>query len=164
MRKYPLLCLVPLLALFSLPSHALDKAVTRGEFVVLMWESRGAVPFDKTDHPFADLKEDGQCQAAAWAYQEGLVQGVGSSLFAPERPLTREECATLLRRMDAHLGRDVFLPDGPALCNDYEGVSPWAGDDLYWACITGRMDWLECRLAPLSFVTHEEAKGYLSLP
>lgn len=167
MRKHRLSGALLLLWLLSIPAHAAEAPVTRGEFVVLLWESQGGVPFDKTAHPFTDLKEDGQAQAAAWAYSEGLVQGVGGSLFAPARPLTREECATLLRRLDAHLGRDVFLPDGAALCNDYEGVNLWAGDDLYWACITGRMAWQENRLAPQGPVTQEEAQqyaGYLSSP
>lgn len=160
MRNRRLSLLLPLLLLLTLTTRAAEPPVTRGEFVLLLWESQGGVPFDKTAHPFTDLPEDGQAQAAAWAYHQGLVLGVGDHLFAPDRPLTREECATLLRRLDAHLGRDTFLPDGAALCNDYEGVNLWAGDDLYWACITGRMAWLESRLAPLGPVTQEEARQY----
>ena len=45
-----------------------------------------------------------------------------------------------LRRWDGHWGRDTFLPDGAAACNDYADISPWADDSLYWACISGRME------------------------
>ena len=160
MKKY-LILLFLLSALFSLPGQAAGAPVTRGEFTLLLWESQGAVPFDKTAHPFSDLPEDGEAQAAAWAYCEGLVLGVGDGLFAPDRPLTRQECAVLLRRLDARLGRDTFLPAGPSLCNDYEDTTPWAGDDLYWACITTRMPWQDNRLAPGDTVSLPLAQSLL---
>lgn len=149
-----------LLLLLSLPTRAAEPPVTRGEFVILMWESQGGVPFDITAHPFTDLEgRDEEAQAVAWAYDLKLVKGVGDALFAPDRSLTREECATFLRRLDAHLGLDTFLPGGAALCNDYENVSLWAQDDLYWACIMGRMDWLENQLAPKGSVGLDAAKA-----
>lgn len=163
MKKH-LISLFLLFALLPLSAHAAGDPVTRGGFAVLLWESRGGVPFDKTAHPFADLPDDGQAQAVAWAYCEGLVQGVGGGLFAPDRPLTREECAVLLRRLDASLGRDVFFPGGGALCNDYQDISPWADDSLYWACVTGRMAWRENRLAPQGPVSRTEAWDLLFSP
>lgn len=133
--------------------------VSRGEVLLLLWQSAGAVPYDKTAHPFTDLAgRDGLGQAAGWAYELGLIKGVGDGLFAPDRPMTREELATLLRRNDALLGRDTWLPDGAALCNDYADISPWADDSLYWACIMGRMAWRDCRLAPLEYATCAEAE------
>lgn len=159
-KRWPvwLFLLLPL-CLWS--ARAAEAPVTRGEFLLLLWEDGGALPYDITAHPFTDLRgRDAEAQAAAWGWENGLANGVGGGLFAPDRALTREECAAFLRRYDAFLGRDVFLPLGPSLCNDNEGISPWAQDDLYWACITGRMGWLNSRLAPLSPVTREEAKGY----
>lgn len=156
-----------LLVLTLLPSGAYgaEVPVTRGEFLLLLWQAGGSVPFDKTAHPFSDLNgRDNLSQAAAWACQEGLVKGVGDGLFAPDRPLTREECALLLRRNDLRLGREIFFPEGAAACNDYADISPWADDSLYWACATGRMPWRESRLAPLATVTRPEAESFLSAP
>lgn len=134
--------------------------VSRGEVLLLLWQSAGAVPYDKTAHPFTDLAgRDGLAQAAGWAYELGLIKGVGDDLFAPDRPMTREELATLLRRNDALLGRDTWLADGAASCNDYADISPWADDSLYWACIMGRMAWKNCRLAPLEYATYAEAEA-----
>lgn len=134
--------------------------VSRGEVLLLLWRSAGAVPYDKTAHPFTDLAgRDDLAQAAGWAWDAGLVKGVGDGLYAPDRPMTREELATLLRRNDALLGRDTWLPDGAALCNDYADISPWADDSLYWACIMGRMAWRNCRLAPLEYATCAEAEA-----
>lgn len=133
-----------------------EEPVTRGEFILLMWRSHGGVPFDKTAHPFSDLPDDELAQAVAWAYEEGLTQGVGDGLFAPERPLTREECAMLLRRDDRRLGRLPWAGDGAAECNDRLEISPWADDSLYRACVTGRLPWRQGRLAPLEPVTPQE--------
>lgn len=165
-KMRPFCCFFLLLCCLLCSAGAEETPITRGEFVLLLWEDGGGVPYDITAHPFADLEgRDAEAQAAAWGWHSGLVNGVGGGFFAPDRPLTREECAAFLRRYDSFLGRDVFLPLGPSLCNDNEGISPWAGDDLYWACVTGRMSWRSSRLAPLSPVTREEAEGYfMALP
>lgn len=157
MKKRPMLLPLLILLLWSVPALGSEAPVTRGEFLVLIWESQGCVPFDKTAHPFADLPEDAQAQAAAWAWDLGLVRGVGGFRFAPDRPITRQECAVLLRRLERRLGFEPFLPAGAALCNDSEGTAPWAGDDLYWACVTGRIPWCDCRLAPRGLVDAREA-------
>ena len=155
-------------ALLALPARGAEReepeteGITRGEFVILLWEYGGGVPFDKTAHPFTDLEDDWEAQAAAWAWDLGLVNGVGDGLFAPDRPITREECAALLRRWDNYWGRDTFLPDGAAGCNDDTDISPWADDSLYWACITARMGWRQGRLAPLEEVTRAEAERYFT--
>ena len=161
--KRHFLCLLLVLSLLPLSAWGCQSSATRADFVLLLWACCGGVPFDKTAHPFTDLagRED-LAQAVAWAYDLGLVRGVGEGLFAPDRPLTREECATLLRRNDSRLGRDTFLPDGAAACNDNQDISPWADDSLYWACITGRMDWLDARLSPLAPVTLPELKTYFA--
>ena len=156
------LCLLVLPARGAEPGDEGEIGVTRGEFIILLWEDGGGVPFDKTAHPFTDIEEDGVAQAVAWAYSLGLVNGVGGNRFAPHRPITREECAALLRRWDGRRGRCTFLPDGVAGCNDYADISPWADDSLYWACVTGRMDWRAGRLAPLEEVSRAEAEGYFT--
>lgn len=156
--------LFSLLLCFLLPAaHAEELPLTRGNFLLLLWESQGAIPFDKTAHPFADLPDDAQAQAVAWGFHEGLVRGVGSFQFAPDRPLTRLECAVFLRRLHAHLGLDTFLPDGASLCNDNETITLWSGDDLYWACITGVIPWQEDgTLSPHSPVFPSQALAWLS--
>ncbi len=153
-------CLLLCLALLPPSALASDCPISRGSFLILLWRSWGGVPYDKTAHPFTDLLDDSKAQAAAWAYDRGLVKGVGNGLFAPDRPLTREECAALLRRNDALLGRDTFLPDGASSCNEYQDISPWADDSLYWACITDRMPWQDGQFAPLGLVGQKEAESY----
>ena len=152
--------MIPILPLLTL-SLALTSPVTRGDFAILMWRSLGAVPYDVSALPFADVSPSDPCsQAVCWAYDEALVNGTGQENFSPDRALTREECAALLRRYDARLHRDTFFPESAATCNDGENISPWADDSLYWACSTGRMAWSDNRLAPAGPVSCEEAVSY----
>lgn len=145
------------LSLTVLPAHSAET-ITRGDFLLLLWEKNGGVPFDKTAHPFTDLTDDGTAQAAAWAYSEGLTLGVGDSRFAPDRPLTREECALFLRRDDLRLGRADWT-SGSALSP--ECSAPWSGDSLSLACLSGRLPWICGTLAPTAPVSRDDALAAL---
>lgn len=141
MYRFFSLALVLALTLLPAVGQAASRDVTRGDFVTALWESAGAVPYDART-PFSDLSPDDACATAVgWAFGHGLVQGTGEGLFSPHRPITREEAAVLLRRWSSLLGRDTFLPDGVAECNDYMDISPWADDSLYWACDVGLILW-----------------------
>lgn len=154
--------ILTLALLILLPSAYAAEAATRADFIAALWESAGAVPFD-ANPPFTDVAPtDGYAPAIGWACGEGIVYGVGDGRFAPERPITREEAAVLLRRYAGRLGRCTFLPDGVAACNDYEDVSPWADDSLYWACDVGLIPWsAEGRLDPGGTFTAEDVSQLL---
>ncbi len=103
-----------LLLLLLLPRvrAASPDAVTRGDFVVLLWESAGAVPGDAAQG-FSDVHRDDPCSTAVgWAAERRLVLGTGGGRFEPDRPITWEEAAVLLRRWAALQGRDTTLPTG----------------------------------------------------
>ncbi len=146
------------LSLLMVPAVAqtAPPPVSRVQLAVLLWESAGGVPCD-ANGPFSDVaRDDDGATAVAWCFEAGLLLGTGDGCFSPRLPVTREELATVLRRYAALLGRDVFLPDGVAACNEYEDISPWADDSLYWACDTGALSWSSSgRLDPY---------GTLSLP
>ena len=158
MRISAALLLLFLLLFPRARAAAVPAAVTRGEFVVLLWESAGAVPGDAAQG-FSDVRKDDPCSTAVgWAAERRLVLGTGGDRFEPDRPITREEAALLLRRWAALQGRDTFLPDGVAACNDYADLSSWAGDALYWATDTGLLSWSDGgRLDPKGTLTPEDA-------
>ena len=162
MRMAAALLLILLLLCPKVRAAPGEGALTRGAFVVLLWESAGAVPYDAAS-AFSDVPRDHPCaQALGWAAAQSLVLGVGEGRFAPDRPITREEAALLLRRWAALQGRDTFLPDGAAACNDYADVSPWADDALYWATGTGLMEWSPGgRLDPGGGLTQAQAEDIL---
>jgi len=156
MERLSLLVAVGVLAL-----SVRGGGITRGQFAVALWESVGAVPFAVCD--FADVPPQGDAAVAiGWAQAEGLMRGVGDGLFAPDRPITRQEAAVALRRCGRAWGMDTFLPDGVAECNDYLDADPWAGDDLYWACGEGWLPWSEGgRLDPYGGFTDQELDSVL---
>lgn len=158
MRISAALLLLFLLLFPRARAAAAPAAVTRGEFVVLLWESAGAVPGDAAQG-FSDVGKDDDCSTAVgWAAEHRLVLGTGGGRFEPDRPITREEAAVLLRRWAALQGRDTFLPDGVAACNDYADTSPWADDSLYWATDTGLLEWSPGgRLDPAGTLTPDQA-------
>ena len=158
MRISAALLLLFLLLFPRVRAAAAPAAITRGEFVVLLWESAGAVPGDAAQG-FSDVLKDDDCSTAVgWAAERRLVLGTGGGRFEPDRPITREEAALLLRRWAALQGRDTFLPDGVAACNDYADLSSWAGDALCWATDTGLLSWSDGgRLDPKGTLTPEDA-------
>lgn len=104
--------LLLLLLLLCPTARGEEGPVTRGGFVSALWESAGAVPYD-AQAPFSDVSPRRTTPpAVSWAAHQGLVLGTGEGRFQPERPITREEAAVLLRRWAALLEWDTFLPDG----------------------------------------------------
>ena len=90
----------------------------------------------------------------------GFVLGTGWGRFDPDRPITREEAAVVLRRVGNFLGFETRTMGSLAECNDFDGISPWADDSLYWATDTGLIPWAEGGLmAPQGTLTAEEATG-----
>lgn len=135
--------LVFVLLLVPGPAGAAEPPAARIDLAILLWESAGAVPF-AAGGSFSDVeRNDDGATAAAWCREAGLLLGTGGGRFSPDRPVTREELAVVLRRYARILGRDAFLPAGAAECNDYADISPWADDSLYWACEAGVLDWSE---------------------
>ena len=136
------ICLALSLLLLFPAAQAANAPITRAAFVALLWQEQGSP--SAVSRPFQDTADT----AVSWAYESGLTHGTSSETFTPERPITREEAAVLLRRYDAMRGIDVTFPLGPSQCNGNEGISPWADDSLYWACETGRIPWRNCQHAP----------------
>lgn len=163
MKRAAALCLALLLILPTALAAEAATPVTRGDFLMALWEHAGGVSYDVTT-PFTDVEPTAPCSiAVGWACGEGLVLGVGGQRFAPDRPITREEAAVLLRRYAERLGHSTFLPDGLAGCNDEIDTAPWSGDDLYWACDAGLLLWSQDgRLDPHGLLTAEDIAEILA--
>ena len=157
-----LLCSLLLIFALLAPAGAAEAPLDRGDLAAALWEVQGC-PEPQGDCPFSDLPAAGpRAPALAWAAEQGLVHGTGGGAFAPDRPATREEAAVLLRRYARWLGLDPFYPD-IARCNDWEGISPWADDSLYWAAGTGVLPWSPGgRLNPQGPVTQADLSAALS--
>ena len=148
------------LALLCPACRAASEPVTRGEFTVALWESFGGVPYGDTG-VFYDVSHNRPDTAAiCWAADMGFVLGTGWGRFDPGRPITREEAAVVLRRVGNFLGFETRTMGSLAECNDFDGISPWADDSLYWATDTGLLEWSPGgRLDPGGTLTPSEAAG-----
>jgi hypothetical protein len=101
--------------------------MTRAMFVQVLANLEGVnLAWINTNTPFTDVAAGAwYTPAVAWAYQEGITQGVGGNRFAPSAPVTREEMTVLLHRYSQHRG--ISLPSSAtSQFPDQNRVSSWA--------------------------------------
>ena len=113
-----------------------NTAMTRAELVSVLWRNAGSPDFDDVGHTsFEDCKKGAWYTAAVnWAAKEGIVNGVGENLFAPEGKVTREQIVTIFFRYAAYLGMDVSArEDVTEGFNDASEISEYAKDAMSWA-------------------------------
>ena len=68
---------------------------TRAQIVQILYNLEGEPKVSGTT-PFTDLTQNWYKDAVLWAYQTGVVVGTSATTFAPDRPVTREQVATIL--------------------------------------------------------------------
>ena len=77
-----------------------DAACTRAQAVTFLWRVAGS-PEPKSADSFADVPEDSYyAKAVAWAVENGIVNGVSATEFAPDATCTRAQIVTLLWRAE----------------------------------------------------------------
>ena len=66
-----------------------------------------------------------------WAYEKGIVSGMGGGRFAPESQITREQMAAMICRYAAY--KKVTLPQTNAKLafKDDASIGSWAKDNVY---------------------------------
>ena len=92
--------------------------------------------------PFADVAIDAYCyEAVKWAVKNGITDGVGNSLFAPNQPCTRAQIVTFLWRaagspvvnyaMDlSDVAEDVYYAEAVRWALS-EGITTGAGESSF---------------------------------
>lgn len=105
-----------------------EGSCTRGQVVTFLWRMAGKPKPLSDQTEFADVPSDAYYRdAVLWAVEQGITNGVGEKLFAPDRVCTRCEVVTFLHR---YMGR----PEP----KHREGFWDVAGDayyrdSVYWA-------------------------------
>ena len=90
------------------------------------------------DLPFTDV-ESGTwyTDAVLWAAQNGIVNGVSETEFAPGEDITREQLAAILYRYAAYQGYDVSQRADLSGFGDASSISGYAQEALSWAHAQG---------------------------
>ena len=124
------------------------------------------VTFEQAPLPFHDVTEgDWFYDAVRYAYETGLMDGVGDSLFAPNSQTTRAQLVTILYRLEGE-------PEvsGTSGFTDVE-AGTWYTDAVAWAAANGIVNGTtDTTFAPGEDITREqlvtvlyryaESKGY----
>ena len=101
-----------------------NEKLTRAMAVTLLHRAAGAP--EARSAPFTDLGQDWYKTAVGWAYEEGLINGMGGGTFAPDKAMTKEQFYTLICRwadIEGMGGQTMVFPD------DHR-ISPWAKDSI----------------------------------
>ena len=107
-------------------------STTRAQLVTILYRLMGE-PAVKGKTPFTDLKQSWYKNAVAWAYQNGVVNGMSKTTFEPDTPITREMMMTILYRLTGeYLKVDVSASGKLSGFPDGKKVSSWAKDGMAW--------------------------------
>ncbi len=113
-----------------------NGTLTRAMVVQILWNIEGCpahvekLPGNRIqpgDCPFRDIKSGDWYEASVlWAHENGVVNGMSDTAFAPQNNITREQMAAILYRYAQ--SRGLILPEdqGEAEFNDADAISSWA--------------------------------------
>lgn len=106
-----------------------DQSMSRGMLVTVLWRMAGE-PSSAGEMPFVDVPADAYySMAIRWAYENGIVYGMDSTHFYPDREANREQAAAFFHRSAAALSA--------SLLSGGDIPSTWAQEDINWAVSTG---------------------------
>ena len=116
-----------------------DKAVTRAEAIVVLWNMEGS-PASDFAMKFDDVSaETPYAEAIRWAAAVKIVNGCSESSFAPGDALTREQLAAILWRYAKSENIDVSIGENTNILSyeDVFTVSDYAIPAFQWTCGSG---------------------------
>ena len=113
-----------------------NEAMTRAMLVTVLWRAEGS-PATETKTPFTDLKAKWYKTAVAWAYENGIVDGMEDGIFAPDGKLTREQIAAIMFRYAKFKGADVSARADLSGYKDASKIHSYARDAMSWAVASG---------------------------
>ncbi len=102
-----------------------DTPVTRGMFVTLLGRMSEVDQEEYAQSVFLDVDINRYYGAyTAWAYQNGIADGVGHDLFAPDEQITREQMCKMIAGYLKYL--DVGAEGQPKTFADDAEIAGWA--------------------------------------
>ncbi len=112
-----------------------NAGFTRGMVVTILWRLSDQ-PAPKKQASFSDLKQDWYRDAVAWAQENGVVNGMDATHFAPEQNISRQDFVTILCRFLAAEGYKIETGDLSGY-PDQSAVADYALTAMQWAVKAG---------------------------
>ncbi len=112
------------------------KKMTRAMFVAVLARLDGVDMSAYTGTDFNDVPANAYyAPAVKWASENGIVKGYSASVFAPEKPVTREEMCTIMYRYCKYTGLDTTIRNRDFMKRyvDADQISPYAKEAVEWA-------------------------------
>ena len=114
-----------------------NSQTTRAQLVTILYRLAGE-PEPGGDSGFSDVAAGiWYTDAVAWAAENGIVNGVSDTEFAPGDDITREQLAAILYRYAACQGYDVSQRADLSGFGDASSIRPYAQEALSWAHAQG---------------------------
>lgn len=137
-----------------------EDTTSRAMLVTVLWRLAGC-PEATAPAAFEDVTKGSWYEkAVSWAAEQGIVQGVSASRFAPDAPVTREQIAAILLRYAKHCGRDDGMRSNVSGFPDAPSISSWAMEGIRWAkangILSGQLSGTEVYLNPLAGAKRSE--------
>jgi len=111
-----------------------DAAVTRAQFVLMLWRMCGK-PAATQAASFADASADWYQDALSWAVEKGYVNGLSDTRFGPDAPITRQQAMAILFRLNGGQSGTELTLTGiyEQTFADSTTIASWAKDATWWA-------------------------------
>lgn len=120
----------------SATEFAPNSTTTRGMIVTMLYRLEGEPNADAST--FADVSADKwYADAVGWAAANGVVNGISTTTFAPDSPITREQMATILHRYAAWKNYDVSASQDLSAYSDASQISAYAQTAMQWSNAEG---------------------------
>jgi hypothetical protein len=112
--------------------YAPNDTVTRAEYTLMLARTSGEdLSSYANQMSFSDVATDQWYTAAiAWAYDNGIVNGIGNHLFAPNAQISREEIAAITIRFVEYMKSSDLSAETEAAFTDAETISDWAKESV----------------------------------
>lgn len=134
--------------------------VTRAQLVTILYRIAGSPRVAGMNNPFDDVaKGTWYTDAVVWAAENGIVNGVTASAFAPNNNITREQLATILYRYHGGLKP---LNNNLYSFKDREAISSYARDAMNWAVGEGILNGSDGLLLPSASATRVQTAAMLT--
>ena len=139
-----------------------NNTLTRAMLVTVLYRNAGEPAVNKSI-PFADVDMGSwYANAVVWAKQNGIVNGVNETDFAPDANITREQIATIMFRYAQFKGMDAVTLEENLHFEDSNEISEYAVSAMNWAVGTGLMKGKsDTTLNPLDNATRAEIAAIL---